>query len=333
MRSRIVNIGVVGAAAIAVRSVMPAISSLTNQFKLGGIASRNLLKATSTTLPYQCKIYGSYESLLSDPNIDAVYIPLPNGLHYHFVIMALENRKHVLVEKSLGCTLYEVERMVEVARSNKLVLLENFQFRFHSQLATILQLLKDGIIGDLRSVRVSFGFPPFADLKNIRYNAELGGGALLDAGAYALKIAPFLLGDDITLGHSSMVFDRKKSVDIWGEGVLHQRNGALFCHFAYGFDHYYQCSLELWGSIGKLTTNRIFTAPPEFHPKLIIETRHGVEERILPKDDHFRNMLEHFYGLIFGTTPLIEEYEKNIQQAMLISDFKRLATKHIDESI
>ena len=328
--SAVLNIGVLGSASIAIRSVIPAINSLTGQFKLAGIASRDTSKAVSFASHYSCKSYGSYESLLTDQTIDAVYIPLPNALHYPFVIMALENGKHVLVEKSLGCTLDEVEKMVKVATTKKRVLLENFQFRFHSQLATILQLLRDGTIGDLRSMRVAFGFPPFSDLNNIRYSAELGGGALLDAGAYPLKIGPIFLGDDISLAHASMVYDLKKGVDIWGGGVLQQRNGPLFCHFAYGFDHYYQCSLELWGSIGKLSTNRIFTAPPEFQPKLLIETRHGVEERILPTDDHFKNMLEHFHALIVGTKPLVEEYIKNIQQAMLIHDFKSLATKHIE---
>jgi NDP-hexose-3-ketoreductase len=328
MRCKIVNIGVVGAASIAIRSVIPAISSLSSQFKIAGIASRDLLKAKSASLPYNCNYYGSYEDLLSDPSIDAVYIPLPNSLHFRFVIMALENGKHVLVEKSLGCKLDEVKIMVAAASANKRVLLENFQFRFHSQLQAILQLLKDGTIGDLRSIRISFGFPTFSDSNNIRYIAELGGGALLDAGAYALKIAPFFLGEDITLAHSSMVYDRIKGVDILGEGVLVQRNGPLFCHFAYGFDNHYQCSLELWGSVGKLTTNRIFTAPAALQPMLLIETQQGIEDRILPADDHFRNILEYFHALILGTKSPFEEYNSNIQQAVLIHDFQRLAIKH-----
>ena len=323
----IINIGVLGAASIAIRSVIPAIISLPDQFNLVGIASRNFSKAKSIASPYACKVFGSYESLLLDSSIEAVYIPLPNSLHYPFVIMALERGKHVLVEKSLGCTLDEVEKMVETAKSKNLTLIENFQFRFHSQLPTILQLLKDGTIGNLRSMRIAFGFPPFSDPNNIRYSVELGGGALLDVGAYPLKIAPYFLGDDISISHASMVYDRQKGVDIWGGGVLQQRNGPLFCHFAYGFDHYYQCSLELWGSTGKLSTNRIFTAPPEFQPKLLIETRHSVEERTLPADDHFKKMMEHFYALIIGREPVLAENEQNILQAMLIQDFKMQVTK------
>ena len=190
-KNNILNIGVLGAANIATRSVIPSIVSLSDVFKLTGLASRDLSKAKSLTDSYGGKAYESYETLLAEPSIDAIYIPLPNSLHFPYVKMALEHEKHVLVEKSLGCSLKEVDEMVDIASKNNLVLLENFQFRFHSQLQTILQLVKSGEIGDLRSVQVAFGFPPFPDSNNIRYKQELGGGALLDAGAYAMKIAPY----------------------------------------------------------------------------------------------------------------------------------------------
>ncbi|MDC1243077.1 Gfo/Idh/MocA family oxidoreductase [Amylibacter sp.] len=323
--SPIINIAVLGAASIALRSVIPAINLLPNHFRLVGISSRDRSKMERISSSYECKAYGTYESLLTEGSIDAIYIPLPNALHYPFVKRALENGKHVLVEKSLGCTLDEVEELVEIAKINNLVLFENFQFRFHSQLSSILQIIKDGTIGDLRSMKVAFGFPPFPDPNNIRYSAELGGGALLDAGAYAMKIAPFFLGNDIFVTQASSAHDQIKGVDIWGGGVVQQRNGPLFCHFSYGFDHYYQCSLELWGSIGKLTTNRIFTAPVGYIPKLIIETQNVVKEFCLSEDDQFKNMLEHFYSLITGSESVLMEYEQNVQQANLIHEFKQLA--------
>ena len=323
--SPIIKIAVLGAASIALRSVIPAINLLPNHFRLVGISSRDRSIMERISSSYECKAYGTYEGLLTEGSIDAIYIPLPNALHYPFVKRALENGKHVLVEKSLACTLDEVEELVEIAKTNNLVLFENFQFRFHSQLSSILQIIKDGTIGDLRSMKVAFGFPPFPDPNNIRYSAELGGGALLDAGAYAMKIAPFFLGNDIFVTQASSAHDQIKGVDIWGGGVVQQRNGPLFCHFSYGFDHYYQCSLELWGSIGKLTTNRIFTAPVGYSPKLIIETQNVVKEFCLSADDQFKNMLEHFYSLITGGESVLMEYEQNVQQAKLIHEFKQLA--------
>lgn len=322
---RVISIGVVGLAAIAVRSIIPAILSLPEQYKLVGIASRDKLRAAANAVTLGCKSYDNYEQLLADPSIEAVYIPLPNALHYPFICTALKNGKHVLAEKSLGCTLIEVEKMVELARINNCVLLENFQFRFHSQLTSILQLVQEGAIGDLRSVRVSFGFPPFNNRDNIRYQVELGGGALLDAGAYAMKIAPYFLGKEVKVVHGSMFFDIDRKVDIWGGGALKQCNGPLFCHFSYGFDHHYQCSLELWGSLGKLSTNRIFTAPPKLNPKLVFELKEGIREQLLPADDHFKKMIQHFYNLIKDNRSIYDEYEENILQAKLIHQFKNIA--------
>ena len=145
-KNPIINIGILGTASIAKRSVIPAIVSLPRLFNLSGIASRDFSKSKSIALPYKCKSYGSYETLLADPTIDAVYIPLPNSLHYPFVLSALENKKHVFVEKSLGCNLFEVEEMVALALKNKLALLENFQFRFHSQLKAIKDLIEKNIL-------------------------------------------------------------------------------------------------------------------------------------------------------------------------------------------
>ena len=140
--SPIIKIAVLGAASIALRSVIPAINLLPNHFRLVGISSRDRSKMERISSSYECKAYGTYEGLLTEGSIDAIYIPLPNALHYPFVKRALENGKHVLVEKSLACTLDEVEELVEIAKTNNLVLFENFQFRFHSQLSSILQIIK-----------------------------------------------------------------------------------------------------------------------------------------------------------------------------------------------
>lgn len=319
------RIGVLGLASIARRMAIPAIQSAPTRFQLAGLASRDASKAREAAAAMGCPAYGSYEALLEDPSIDAVYIPLPNGLHHRYVMQALNNRKHVWVEKSLGCDTAEVEEMVQTARERDLVLLENFQFRKHSQLSAILTLLREGAIGELRSVRVSFGFPPFKDGDNIRYDPALGGGALLDAGAYPMKIAPYFLGMDLDVSSASLSYDPVRKVDIWGGGTLVQKEGPLFCQFAFGFDHHYQCALELWGSAGKLTANRIFTAPPGLSPRLLIETAQGTEERALPPDDHFLRMLEYFHDMIQNDRRA--EDTGNLLQASLIGQFRKNGTR------
>lgn len=327
MNIKKVKIGVLSTSSMGLRNIIPEITSKDSDFILSGIASRDFNNPKMLNLATGCIAYGSYEELIEDSLIQAVYIPLPNSLHYKFVKMALQQGKHVLVEKPMACSFKEAKELVKIASNKNLVLLENFQFRFHSQLQIICDYVKKDIFGELRSIRISLGFPPFLNKNNIRYNEALGGGAFLDAGVYALKIAPYFMGDDISIVQAKVKFDENKKIDIWGSGVISQDNGPLTCHFAFGFDNAYQCSLELWGSKGKLHTDRIFTAPKDYTPRITMATMNGVEEIILEKDNHFRNILNYFYGLINEIYPKDYEYAENLIQSKLISQYKLLMKK------
>ena len=185
---KLIKIGILGCANIAKRYVIPSIMELSDYFTIIGIASRTKEKAYHFSNKFNIDTFVGYETLLENKNIDAVYIPLPNALHAEWIEKAFDKNLHVLVEKSLATTFHDVKRLNEIALEKNLVLVENFQFRFHKQLSAIKNFLKKGVIGELRSVRSSFGFPPFPDEDNIRYKIELGGGALLDAGAYPVNI-------------------------------------------------------------------------------------------------------------------------------------------------
>jgi len=323
--SQQIRIGIMGTANIAVRSVIPAIADLTGKFKLSAIASRSLSAAEQVAASYQVTALQGYEALVDRELCDAVYVPLPNSLHFAWVRKCLENGIHVLVEKSMGCNLAEVEELNQLAQRQGLVLAENFQFRFHRQLSFIQELLATGRIGQLRCLRSSFGFPPFKDAGNIRYQPALGGGALLDAGAYPVKIAQIFLGQQLKVKAANLNYGPEHEVDIWGGAYLQQKKGNLFAEIAFGFDHYYQCNLELWGSTGKIYTNRIFTAPPGYQPQIILETASGTETISLEPDHHFINMLQHFYQLITNGNERDHEYQQNINQARLIGELKEKA--------
>ena len=323
MENKIINIGILGCANIAKRSIIPAILELKNHFNLVGIASRNLETAESCAKSFEIQAFEGYQSLLDYPNLDAIYIPLPNSLHAEWIEKALQKNIHVLVEKSMACEYQEVINLNNLAKTKGLVLVENFQFRFHSQLETLKKMLSDGVIGELRSIRTMFGFPKLPSQDDIRYKKELGGGALLDAGAYPLKMAQILLGYDIEVTSANLNSLPDKEVDIWGGAYIKQKNGTLFADIAFGFDNFYQCSVELWGSKGKLFTNRIFTAPAKYEPVFTIETDKGKEEIKLPADNHFNNMLRHFYKLIINQKDRNDEYIQNINQARLINEIKQ----------
>ena len=320
-----IRIGILGTSNIAQKAIIPTLVSLNHIFDIVGIASRNILKLKDITNNLNVQAFQGYDSIIDKKHIDAVYIPLPNALHFEFVEKALEKGIHVLVEKSLGCNLLEVSKLVSLARNNGLVLMENFQFRFHSQLKFLIDKLESKEIGEIRAVKASFGFPPFSDLENIRYKKELGGGALLDAGAYTAKISQIILGNGLNVEAATLNKTPSDEVDIWGGAFLKQKETGLFSSLAFGFNNYYQCGVEIWGSKGKISTNRLFTAPPGYEPIFEIETPQDKQVVKLPSDNHFINMLTHFYNCIENDHLKEIENNQNLDQARLIEGIKNKA--------
>ena len=315
-----INIGVLSTANIAQKNVIPAIKVLGSRFHLIGVASRSPDKAKHCAKTFTTTPYNDYKKLLDNEALDAIYIPLPNALHYEWIKYAINKNIHILVEKSLACSLGEVKELNQLAMKNDVALLENFQFRFHPQLQFIKNIIDSGEIGEVRQITSSFGFPPFTDKNNIRYDKSLGGGALLDAGAYPIKVSQELLGGDLFVGSASLSYKRKLGVDIWGSASLHSHKTQVTSQISFGFDHFYQCKLEVWGSEGFIRAKRIFTAPPGFQADIEIQTGSGTRVEILAEANHFSEMLCYFHQLIVGEKSKKVEYEMNVTQARLISE-------------
>jgi predicted dehydrogenase len=321
--SRKLNIGVLGCANIAKKSMIPAIKNLSDHFNLLGIASRSPNKVDEFCDLFDTQAYYRYTDLLENPSLDAIYIPLPNSLHKEWIEESIQQGLHVLVEKSMACNFKDVVHLNDLAAKSGLLLMENFQFRFHPQLNAIKKLLNDGEIGSLRSIKSTFAFPPFNDEHNIRYSAELGGGALLDAGAYPLKIFQIFLGYEIRVLAASAYFDSSRCVDLWGSGFLGSNISGVSAHMNFGFDNFYQCELEVLGSKGRIYTDRIFTAPATHSVKIDIHKSNlGKTTLELNPSNHFENLLLNFREKIVGTEDFADEYSQNISQARLIDEFR-----------
>ncbi|MCS6153480.1 Gfo/Idh/MocA family oxidoreductase [Shewanella baltica] len=320
-----IRIGVLGCANIAIKSIIPEIISNEKYYKLIGVASRDKVNAEYIANKFSTKAFFDYDSLINHGEIDAIYIPLPNSLHYYWIKKALENNLHVLVEKSLACNLNDVTSLVELAERKKLVLMENFQFRFHEQLQYIKKVINDGIIGDIRLIQSSFGFPPFNDHDNIRYKKELGGGSLLDAGAYPLRITQEIIGDELVVESALLNIDPQFDVDIWGAAQLRSAKSNIISQVSFGFDNFYQCKIEVWGSKGLIIADRVFTAPSNYEARVVIKIS-GIENDIDRTfvDNHFKNMLLYFYQLTNNEALRVAEGKMNIQQAKVISEIMEI---------
>jgi predicted dehydrogenase len=280
-------------------------------------------KAESFISQYGGKIFDGYETIVKSSEIDAIYIPLPPNLHYKWAKMALENGKHVLVEKPSTISATNTKELANIARKNGLALHENYMFIFHSQLDAIEKIIANGEIGDVRLYRISFGFPR-RSVNDFRYNKALGGGALIDAGGYTLKYATRILGETAKIKYAQMNYMDEFDVDIYGSAALVNTDGVT-AQIAFGMDNNYKCKLEVWGSRGCLSTDRILTAPVGFEPEVIISKGITDEKMNLPADDSFKKSIEKFLTCVEDEAVRITNYEELVKQAELVDEFRKLA--------
>lgn len=304
-----------GCASIAERMMIPAFIQ-SPHFELHTVSSRTAEKAMSYAKKFGCNFVVGYPALLTIKEIDVIYMPLPTGLHFEWAIKALKAGKHLLIEKSLASNYAEARDIIETARQKKLLVQENFMFEYHSQFGIIRKYITESKIGSIRCIRSSFGFPPFKDKQNIRYQKALAGGALLDAGAYTIKISQLLLGEQISIKACVLNQDRESGCDIYGSLFMHDNTGVAV-ETSFGFDNFYQCNLEIWGSKGKITADRIYTAGPGIIPAIRFETDGLLENVELKSDNHFLNLINDF-ALSIKTKKIADKYAAVLNQARLI---------------
>ncbi|MDQ3403048.1 MAG: Gfo/Idh/MocA family oxidoreductase [Actinomycetota bacterium] len=286
-----IRLGLLGCADVATRRVLPAVAAQPG-IELTAVASRRLDKAERVTRAFGGVAVEDYQRVLDRGDIDAVYLPLPSGLHGPWIRRALMAGKHVLAEKPLTTDLTTTVELVSLARERGLVLRENFMFAHHSQHDRVLDLVADGAIGDLRSFSATFAIPP-RPAGDIRYQRELGGGALLDVGAYPLRAAQLLLGPKLDVVGAALRHDDELGVDVGG-GILVRRADGVTGHLSFGLEHRYTSNYQLLGSSGRLSLDHVFTPPPSHRPIVRIERQDHQEEFVLSADDQCANAVAAF---------------------------------------
>lgn len=250
--------GILGCARITRRGLVPGIQQ-SGSGTLAALASRDGATAESWAKEFGiARSYGSYEELVRDPDIDAVYIPLPNELHRPWTIAAADAGKHVLCEKPLALDAAEAEVMVEHCRARGVVLMEAFMWRHQPRTDALRRLVADGRIGTLRLVRTSFSFP--IDPSDWRLDPSRGGGALWDIGTYGVSTARLYAGSEPVRARATARFG-SSGVDMSLTAELKFPNdviGLIDCSFEQPF----RCLYELVGSAGSIEVPDAFLPPP-----------------------------------------------------------------------
>jgi len=265
MRNK-VRWGVLGAASIAVRRAIPGMQK-GEWSDVAAIASRDLRKAEETAGKLGiAKAYGSYEELLADPEIEAVYNPLPNHLHVPWSIKAAEAGKHVLCEKPLSTTVADARRLIAARDRTQVKIGEAFMVRTHPRWLRARELVRAGRIGQLRSISGQFCYFN-RDLANIRNMPEAGGGALLDIGCYPITLSRFIYGEEPARVFGSIERDPDARTDRLTSAILEFPSGQSTFTCSSQLVHFQR--MQFLGTLGRMEIQYPIN-PPNDQPSHIL---------------------------------------------------------------
>ena len=270
-------------------------AALSQDVDVVAIGSRDLQRAMVSADRWGIpKAHGSYEDLLSDRDVEAVYIPVPNGLHHTWTVRALEAGKHVLCEKPYSRRVDEVAHAFDLAERKGLILSEAFMYRYNPQIVRAAALVSDGAVGDLRIIASSFTWPTDAP-GDVRLDPALDGGSLMDVGVYCVSAARLLAGEPRAV--TARAVTGPTGVDVALAGVLHFPDDVL-SHFDCGFHLPDRSSLEIVGTRGSL----VVSDPWHCHRPGLTLTRQGGRPQTIdmPVADSYQLELEEFGRAVRG---------------------------------
>jgi NDP-hexose-3-ketoreductase len=285
----VIKISVLACSSIAKRSVIPAIIQ-SERFKLTHIASREPAKAQECAKQFNCE-FCSYDDLLQT-NDDAVYVSLPVGLHFEWVMKLLKAGKHVLVEKTFVDDLEKAKEIIQFAEEKKLIAMEALVYLYHPLHRQVLDLINAGEIGNIQHIEACFGFPFLPDT-DIRNKFEIGGGAMLDALIYPLSFSLELMKHASLYSYfGRIVREQKQPVD--SKGFLQLNWDDVVAQIAYGFGFSYRNNYKIWGSLGQLTAERVFSRPPTLTGDITVTRQDGTKFFHIEPADQFKSMVSDF---------------------------------------
>lgn len=309
--------GVLGYARIARESLIPAIQRSSNS-EFHAIASREESKLAECRARFNVpKTYRSYDELLRDPEVDAVYVPLPNSLHREWTIKAAEKGKHVLCEKPIALNAAECREMIAACAANKVTLMEAFMYRYTDRTSKVLDVLKSGVLGEIKFVSSTFRFL-LANPASVKLKPELGGGALYDVGCYPVNFAG-MVADKIAGKAGSSLPESISAESVRTNGVdmifsaLMKYPSGLIASLNCGFNAQKRIFSEIIGAKGALEIPDTF-----FDNAGALTLTVGEERREIPveQSDRYRLEVEDFADAILkkcATHFSLAETQRNME--------------------
>ena len=315
--------GILGVALINDK-LLPAFAKAANA-ELRAIASRSLEKAQKAARAANIPTaHGSYDALLDDPQIDAVYIPLPNTLHAEWTRKAAERGKHILCEKPLTPTAAEARALVDFCRAKGVQLMDGFMWPHHPRTHRMRQLLDDGVIGPVKHVTACFTFPLPMDPSNIRLRSEMAGGSLLDVGCYPVYGIRWALGAEPVRVFASSRFEHGVDVEVHGLMWLADgRTAAFDCGFTLPFRRW----VEVVGTEGVLCVPDLWVPGPRAVFTIEREGR-PIEKIVIEGEDQVQHMIEDFGRAVLEGKPVRPDAEEAVRGLRVLDALAKSAREN-----
>lgn len=313
---RKVNWGILSTSNFALTKVIPALLKC-DYVNVSAISSRDLSKAQAAARQFGiAKAYGSYEDLLADPEIEIVYNPTPNHLHVPWSIKALMAGKHVLCEKPIGLSSTEAQQLLAVSKKHpKLKIMEAFMYRFHPQWRAAKRLVEEGGIGELRTIHSFFSYFN-VDEKNVRNQAEIGGGGLMDIGCYNISLSRFIFESEPERVFGIVEYDPAFKTDRFVSGILEFAGGTSTFTCSTQLSPYQR--VNIFGTEGRVEIEIPFNAPPDRPCRIWHQHRSAIEEIVFEICDQYTIEGDLFSQAVINDTPVPTPLEDAVANMKVI---------------
>ena len=316
-----IRFGIIGCSSIADRSTLPAMLNTPNvEIKMMG--SRNTKKAKKFAQKFSCNFYGSYDEVLENDDVDAVYISLPIGLQEKWIIKSAKSGKHILCEKSAVTSFHSAKKVIHAVKTNKVRLLEGLAFRFHPQHNKVINIIQQNVLGNLFSFTSSFGFKLPYSSTNFRFRKDFGGGALNDVGCYPICASRIMLQNEPTAILCNLIFDKKTGIDLKGSVyMIFPKNQVALLTF--GYNNYFQSTYSLWGNNGFIRLERSYNVKKHMITLMQIQYKNKTENKRIRPADQFKLMINEFCKELRHPNSSSFNFEQDLLKQAFIMDAAR----------
>ena len=305
----------------AIRNILPALNQSRN-LSLHGVFSRDKKIVNKCAKDFQCTSWSTLEDMLGDAELEAIYVSTPPGLHYDQGIKVLSANKHFWCEKPFTTDLVDSQKIIDLSIKKKLSVCEALMYLYHPQFTKLKELIDKKALGAIKKVNCRFTLPKL-DNPGYRFDASLGGSALLDVGTYPLSaILNLFPKSKIKIVNSALIQDQTNAIDSAGKIEL-SIDKKINCSLEWAYNKNYRNEIKIWGERGSLFAERIFSKQAEYAPSIILKNSKGSKTKIeIMPANHFSLMLESFSDSTCHEDKLNHHREAILNLIKFIHDIK-----------